>query len=47
MLECSRDFPIITDGNYLLPWKPEFWSNLAQNHMQTILYPNDAADEIW
>ena len=29
----------------MLPWKPEFWSNLAQNLMQSIPHPNDASDE--
>ena len=46
-LEWSQDFPIKPYGSYLLPWKPEFWSDLAQNLMQPIPQPNDALDEIW
>ena len=44
-LEWSQDFPQ-ANGSYLLPWRPEFWSNLAQNLMQPIPYPNDASDKI-
>ena len=28
-----------------MPWKPEFWSDLAQNQMQPIPHPNGALDE--
>ena len=45
-LEWSQDFPIITYGSYLLPWKPDFRADLAQNRMQSITHPNDAPDEI-
>ena len=31
---------------YLLPWKPKFYFDLAQNLMQPIPNPNDAPDEI-
>ena len=34
-------------GSYLLPWKPEFWFDLAQNLMQPIPYSNNALDGIW
>ena len=40
-LECSQGFPHYN----LLQWKPEFWSDLAQNLMQRIPHPNDALDE--
>ena len=33
-------------GNYLLPWKPEFQSDLAKNLMQPFPHPNDASDKI-
>ena len=33
-------------GSYMLPWKPEFWSDLAQNLMAPFLNPNDASDKI-
>ena len=36
-------FPI---GSYLLPWKPEFQSDLAQNLMQPFPLLNDALDKI-
>ena len=39
-------FPLKVYGNYLLPWKPEFQSDLAQNLMQHFPYPNDASDNI-
>ena len=39
-------FPIVTIGSYLLPWKPEFWSDLAQNLMQPFPHPNNASDKI-
>ena len=34
-------FPVISQwgGGFLLPWKPEFWSNLPQNHMQPFPQP--------
>ena len=34
-------------GSYLLPWKPKFWSHLAQYLMQPFPRPNDAPDEMW
>ena len=34
-------------GAFLLPWKPEFWSNLPQNRMQTFPHPSDATHKIW
>ena len=47
-LEWSQDFPHYNPmGAILLPWKPEFWSDLIQNQMQSIPHPNDASDEIW
>ena len=39
--------PLLPYGSYLLPWKPEFCSDLAQNLMQAFPYPNDASDKIW
>ena len=30
----------------MLPWKPEFWSNLPQNLMQPFPQPNDATHKI-
>ena len=39
--------PLEPYGSYMLPWKPQFWSDLAQNLMQPIPHPNDALDEIW
>ena len=42
-LECSQDFSHYNPmGGYLLPWKPEFQSDLAQNLMQPFPHPNDA-----
>ena len=32
--------------SYLLPWKPEFWSDLAQNPKQPFPHPNDASDKM-
>ena len=32
---------------FLLPWKPEFWSNLPQNLMQPFPIPSDATHKIW
>ena len=46
-LEWSRFSPLQPYGCYLLLWKPEFWSDLAQNLMQSITHPNNASDEIW
>ena len=40
-------FPLVPYGSYLLPRKPEFWSDLAQNLMQPFPHPNDASDKIW
>ena len=42
-LEWLQDFPHYNP----LPWKPEFWSDLTQNLMQSIPRPNDAPDEVW
>ena len=39
--------PLQPYGSYLLPWKPEFWSDLHQNLMQPFPHPNDASDKIW
>ena len=33
-------------GSYLLPWKPEFQSDLAKNLMQPFPLLNDAFDKI-
>ena len=33
-------------GSYLLPWKPEFQSDLAQNLMQSFPLLNDDVDKI-
>ena len=37
----------ISMGGFLLPWKPEFWSNLPQNLMQPFPHPSDATHKIW
>ena len=37
-LECSQDFPPSPFGSYLLPWKPEFLSDLSKNLVQPIPY---------
>ena len=42
----TRFSPLKSYGSYLLPWKPEFWSDLAQNLMESILHPNNVSDEI-
>ena len=31
----------------MLPWKPEFWSELAQNFVHPFPHPNDASFKIW
>ena len=45
-LKWSQDFPHYYHMVSIC-WKPEFWSDLAQNILQTIPHPNDAPDEIW
>ena len=42
----TRFSQLLPYGSYLLPWKPEFWSDLTQNLMQSVPHPNDASDEI-
>ena len=42
-----RFSPLQPYGSFLLPWKPEFWSELTQNQMQPFPQPNDASDKIW
>ena len=37
----------VVNGSFLLPWTPEFWSNLPQNHMQPFPHPSDATHKIW
>ena len=39
-------FPLKLYGSYLLPWKPEFQSDLAKNLMQLFPHPSDASDKI-
>ena len=39
--------PLYVNGGFLLPWKPQFWSNLPQKLMQPFLHPNDATHKIW
>ena len=39
--------PLQPYGRFLLPWKPEFWSDLIQNIIQPFPQPNDASDKIW
>ena len=39
-------FPLQLYGSYLLPWKPEFWSDLDQNLLKPFPHPNDASDKI-
>ena len=34
--------PLLVSGSFLLPWKPEFWSNLPPNLMQPFPNPSDA-----
>ena len=38
--------PLYVNGGFLLPWKPEFLSNLPQNHMQPFPHPIDATHNI-
>ena len=38
--------PLQVNGGFLLPWKPEFWSNLPQNIMQPYLHPSDATQNL-
>ena len=49
--EAARVFttfsPLYPYGSYRLPWKPEFFPDLAQNLMQPFPHPNDASDKIW
>ena len=40
-------FPLLVNGGFLLPWKPEFWSNLHQNLMQPFPHSSDATHKIW
>ena len=40
-------FPLYVNGGFLLPWKPEFWSNLPQNLMQPFPHSSDATHKIW
>ena len=39
-------FPLSVYGSYMLPWKPEFQSDLAQNLMQPFPLLNDTLDKI-
>ena len=39
--------PLYVSGGFLLPWKPEFWSNLPQNLMQPFPHPSNATHKIW
>ena len=34
--------PLLVNGGFVLPWEPEFWSNLHQNLMQPFPHPSDA-----
>ena len=34
-------FPLQVNGGFLLPWKPEFLSNLPQHLMQSFSHPGD------
>ena len=46
-LDWSQGFPIISLWELSVAIEPEFWTDLAQNQMQTIPYPNNASGEIW
>ena len=39
--------PLKVNGGFLLPWKPEFWSNLPQNLIQPFPHLSDATHKIW
>ena len=39
--------PLWVNGGFLLPWTPEFWSNLPQNIKQPFPIPSDATHKIW
>ena len=39
-------FLLLVYGSYLLPWKPEVFSDLEQNLMQPVPHPNNASDTI-
>ena len=39
--------PLQVNGGFLLPWAPEFWSNLPQNPMQPIPHPSNVTHKIW
>ena len=39
--------PLLHYASYPLPWKPEFWSDLHQNLMQSFPHLNDASDKLW
>ena len=38
--------PLQVNGGFLLPWTPEFWSNLPQNIMQPFPIPSEATNLI-
>ena len=38
--------PLYVNGGFLLPWKPEFSSNLPQNLMQPFCHPSDTTHKI-
>ena len=48
-VETSEFSPLYVNVNrrFLLPWKPEFWSNLSQNLMQPFPHHNDTSYKIW
>ena len=37
----------LVNGGFLLPWTPEFWSNMPQNIVQPFPIPSDATHKIW